>query len=421
MVDEGAVYRVWKGSAVTEDVVPWKFLQFVVRINDGKILYHSRTLTHDYMTFALKRFASSIRAQEKTTPVKAPVSGVEVLQASSSSLSGAAQAAASSTDLPSAVTPPLPSGAAKAAATSDDVTVRQAEGTISPKFEPDYGGSEDEERQQSEWTGYVVLPVFESLADVDVEMTDIEASVDIPVLDEQLDQSPGEPSSPGVVHSMYLPPLRDEFSIADGRNLAELALSIVWASRGGRSIQGVMKKRYKHYVARATKLGFASVADRYEREPVFREQMRAQGWDAETIIRIDLGAKEELPEGRRSKAQRLAHAGYYYRNIAAAPPDDPLTEAILTCPERDSSREIWARESARWQSWRGWTERGGSAWDAYAYPAYQREEQERRSWGASRSSDPRPSASSGSHAWRSSPYDFDPWHSSEEPWWGRSG
>ena len=86
--------------------------------------------------------------------------------------------------------------------------------------------------------------------------------------------------------------------------------------RGIRSSSGDRRLDYLHRYKRARRLEYESVADRFQRDRLFRNQMQAQGWNDETIVDIDEIASADLRANPgRTWYERQKYEGFYDKHI----------------------------------------------------------------------------------------------------------
>lgn len=60
-------------------------------------------------------------------------------------------------------------------------------------------------------------------------------------------------------------------------------LKVVWSGRGGRSIQGAIRKKFRRYAARTINSKYFSVEDRFHRYHRLRQQIMENGWRSEAV------------------------------------------------------------------------------------------------------------------------------------------
>lgn len=130
-----------------------------------------------------------------------------------------------------------------------------------------------------------------------------------------------------------------------------LKLSIVWSTRGGRSSDGAIVRKYRQYVRRAKMLNFESVEDRFARDLAFRDSMIANGWRWATIGRIDKDAQEELTPGHRTREQRKKTGGYVYRNVDYVEEGETFMYASKFDFARDTTAMYWNKFNSQWRMW----------------------------------------------------------------------
>ena len=132
-------------------------------------------------------------------------------------------------------------------------------------------------------------------------------------------------------------------------------LEIVTISRGPRSMDAVVRRRYRTYSRTAKKHGYDSVADRFHHDVQFNEQMAAQGWTRETIGQIDEGAAEPEQRGYRTAEQIAESRREVYRGKEYATEDETWDKAYKWTASEDSEYRLWkkaksGRGSGSWQT-----------------------------------------------------------------------
>ena len=163
--------------------------------------------------------------------------------------------------------------------------------------------------------------------------------------------------------------------------------------RGGRSLIAQEKVHFKKYVKRAHKLKFSSVADRFKKDMLFRQQMSDQGWDDVTIKIIDRDAEAPALEDRgRTRDEIEATTCKVWKNVQGRAVDLSLAD------------EKAVGEYGASYQWKKAKNRRGITGVTYAKPPDVDQ--------------PTPSSSSTASAWGSSSWGQDWWSSpSTSSWW----
>ena len=118
-------------------------------------------------------------------------------------------------------------------------------------------------------------------------------------------------------------------------------------------------------------MGYTSAEDRFFRDREFRQMMLAQGWRVHSIHIIDNIAMTALHDPGRTSRQICATAGYFYRNISMATPEDPLDRAHTWDYERDSVHDHWNEHERRWREWAQRRDDREREWNAASSQPYQ--------------------------------------------------
>ena len=121
-------------------------------------------------------------------------------------------------------------------------------------------------------------------------------------------------------------------------------LEIVWVSRGPRSQEASVRRKYRRYVKSAIKKGFKTVAERFDCDEQFRSEMENQGWISETIDTIDQGAAEPGQEGEHRSGSKIRDsARYVYRGKKFAADDETWDKAYYYSVDEETEFRHWKK------------------------------------------------------------------------------
>ena len=140
--------------------------------------------------------------------------------------------------------------------------------------------------------------------------------------------------------------------------MSALLITKSWTDRGPRSKAGDERRRLLHYARRAFNLGYGTCSARFEKDAAWRDEMKSQGWDSDTIGIIDSTADAPAPNaadaGRRTKEQRGKTATYFHKYEGAAR-QLQVPQGILDRPADVRVTNARRREAtAQWKEWASW-------------------------------------------------------------------